>query len=461
MLKIKNIIANKKLLINLFNCSLISASILIVFLIANKSIEFGSESGGWCCAYFNDFTIQPIIIFLSLAPYIIFFTYLSCKYIDKYEIFIIILWIIIGLIIQLIIRQDTPHPIDQVIEIDNFYTTTFKYSAYELLSNHKSIVDTLPIHAKANMPGKILFFHLLRIFTSSTQIMALLIMIVSNIGGVLIYFISKFLFNVKKIALYSLILYLFIPAKIFHFPVLNTVTPVFMLLSLFLMIKYLNTLKKVYLVFLGISLYVLFIFEPLPFSAGIIFLSVVVYYLHNKKIKIRHLINLIGYSILVLIITFFIFLWIFKYNAIDNFIFIFNDAVHFNEIARRSYEIWVVQNLKNFFINVGVLQSAIFFVFLSYILYRIIVNIKNFGNVTPFIVTPGMLLTLSVLLTIFIVDLIGINRGEIIRQWIFITVFFPVIVAYYCVKIKTSLTFYIVLLGTILQSAVSSSMVEF
>jgi len=272
------------------------------------------------------------------------------------------------------------------------------------------------------------------------------------------------LFNVKKIALYSLILYLFIPAKIFHFPVLNTVTPVFILLPLFLMIKYLNTLKKVYLVFLGISFYVLFIFEPLPFVTGILFLSIVTYYLYIKRIKIRHLINLTGYTILLPIVIVYIISLIFKYNAIDNFIYIINDAINFNVMEGRRYEIWVVQNLKNFFINLGFLQSIIFFIILSNILYGIIVKIKNFYSfkkVTQSIIKPGILLTLSVFFIILILDLAGISRGEVIRIWIFIMVFFPVIVAYYCVKRKNSLTFYIVLLGNVLQTVISVNMVAF
>lgn len=466
-MKIKDKITNKKLLINLFNSSLIFALILIVFLIANKSIEFGSKSGGWVYVYYDNLTIKPIIVFLFVFPYIVFFTYLSDKHIGKYEIYIIVLWFIIGFIIQLILRYDYIAPLGDQIESaggTSFYTVTFRYSVYELLSNYESIAPTLPLHAKGNMAGKILFFYLLRIVTSSPQIMGLIIIIFSNIGGLLIYFISKFLFNNIKIALYSLILYLFIPAKIFFFPMLNTVSPVFILLPLFLMIKYFRTLKKVYLVFLGLSFYILFIFEPLPFVTGILFLSIVTYYLYIKKIKIKHLVALIGYAIFLPIITNYIVFWIFKYNAIDNFIYIFNYQAIFLAGEGRRYEIWVVQNLKNFFINLGFLQSIIFFIILSNILYGIIVKIKkfySFKKVTQSIIKPGILLALSVFFIILILDLAGISRGEVIRIWIFIMAFFPVIVAYYCVKRKNSLTFYIVLLGNILQSAISISMVEF
>jgi len=467
LLKIKNKIAGRKASINLLNFSLISALVLIVFLIAIKFIEFGSESGGSIYVYYNNFTIKPIVIFLFIFPYLVFFTYLSIKYIGKNEIQVLILWLIIGFIIQLIIRYDYLHSFEHLItseEYTSFYTATYDHSVKELLSNYESIADTLPKHAKSNMLGKVLFFYLLRVFTSSPKIMGLLIMILSNIGGILIYFISKLLFNHKKIALYSLILYFFIPAKIFHFPVLNTVTPVFALLPLFLMIKYLETLKKLYLIFLGISFYVLFIFEPLPFYTGILFLSIVIYYLYMKRIQIRHLIYLIGYTVVVTIMTFFIFLWIFKYNALNNFIYVVNDAIKFNVLTERKYDIWVVQNLKDFFINVGFLQSIIFFVFLSNIFYGIIAKIKRyncFKKVVQFIFKPAILLTLSVFLIIFILDLVCVDRGEVSRVWIFIMVFFPIIVAHYCVKRKNSLAFYIVLLGSVLQSVVTMSMVWF
>jgi len=402
-----------------------------------------------------------------MFPYIVFFTYLSNKYIGKYEIQILILWLILGFIIQLIIRYDYPFSFADSIKSDeytSFYTVTYDYSVQELLSNYESIADTLPKHAKSNMLGKVLFFYLLRVFTSSPEIMGLLIMILSNIGGVFIYFIAKLLFNNRKIELYSLILYLFIPAKIFHFPALNTVTPVFILLPLFLMIKYLGTLRKVYLVFLGFSFYVLFVFEPLPFYAGILFLSIVIYYLYMKRIRIRHLIYLVGYTVCVTIMTFFIFLWILKYNAIGNFIYIVNDAFKFNALETRRYDIWVVQNLKDFFINIGILQSIIFFVFLSSIFHGIIVKIKRYNclkKVIQFILKPGILLTLSVFLIIFIIDLVCMDRGEVFRVWIFIMVFFPSIVAYYCVKRNDSLTFYIILLGSVLQSVVTINMVLF
>ena len=156
----------------------------------------------------------------------------------------------------------------------------------------------------------------------------------------------------------------------------------------------------------------------------------------------------------------------FNYNAIDNFILLLKDAADFNVHANRTYIIWIFQNLKNFFINAGVVQSVVFLSFLMVIFGKLFSIIKEKSKNIPkkinkHILDPGVFIALAFSLNLIIVDLIGITRGEIIRLWIFLTVFVQITVAYVCVKKLDKLSFKIILLSSILQILVTIRMVGF
>jgi len=462
-------VKSRKLVIRLFNAFLVISTLILTFLIANKKLIFGSIPGNWVYPYFlTDLTIIPILLCLVLSTLVISAVYFSKQFVDKYEAYVIIGWVFIGFIVQIALRSIYPFSFGQIIRSDfanAFYNLTFKYSLFELLSRYDEISKTLPFHTVTNMPGKILFFYFLKIFTTSAQTMGYLIVIFSNIGAIFSYYVCKYIFKNKLAALYCLILYLFLPAKFFFFPILNTVSPVFILFSLFLMLKYFSVHKDIYLILLGFSLYAVFIFEPLVLTGGIIFSALLLKYYREEKINRRQLGKLFLYPLLFFVFAHFAVLLIFKYNVVNTFTFILNNQTALNLQMKRGYAIWAIQNLKNFFINAGLAQSILFFVLLSSFLYKIIRNLKDNlkggRTVKEFILQPGPLIAFSVAILILTVDLLGISRGEIIRLWIFIAVFFQFVAAYFCAVRGNLLTFYIVVIANIFQTAVSIRMVGF
>ena len=70
--------------------------------------------------------------------------------------------------------------------------------------------------------------------------LAWLIVGLSNLGAVLLYILVRTLFADRFVAGLSAILYLFTPAKLYFFPLLNTVTPVAVLVCACLMVGWLN-----------------------------------------------------------------------------------------------------------------------------------------------------------------------------------------------------------------------------
>lgn len=468
MKKPDKIVIDYGLALDYLNIGLAMAFLIFIIALITKDIVFGSSSGNWVYPYINAFTVKPILIFLLITPFILFLVYLTHNEIYKHEIKIICLWFIVGFICQICIRSLYPYSFGTIIQSDiatSYYSPTIRYSALELISNYDSIADTLPLHARINIPGKIFFFYFLRIFTSSPHTMGYLIILFSNIGAVLTYVISKKLFKNYLIAIYSLILYLFIPAKLFFFPILNTVSPVFILLSLVLFVQYLESHKDIYLILLGLSIYLIVFFEPTLLASGIIFLAFLAKYYWEKKINKVHLLKIGLYGLVSFLSMHVLFLLVFKYNIINNMLFIFNLNVDFYSNNPRSYKIWLFHNLRLFFINLGLIQSFLFWGCSFIILAKFINIYKNKvhrkKNILKFIFEPGPLLTLSFIVLLLFMDLTGIIRGEASRHWIFLMVFVQIIVSYFCVTKLNNRIFYLVLTTTLLQTVITISMVGF
>jgi hypothetical protein len=58
-------------------------------------------------------------------------------------------------------------------------------------------------------------------------------------------------------------------------------------------------------------------------------------------------------------------------------------------------------------------------------------------------------------------DLIGINRGEVARLWIFLACFFQLPAAYVCARLRSDLALLVVLATSALQAALSTALIGF
>jgi hypothetical protein len=58
-------------------------------------------------------------------------------------------------------------------------------------------------------------------------------------------------------------------------------------------------------------------------------------------------------------------------------------------------------------------------------------------------------------------DLLGINRGEVTRLWIFLACFFQIPAAYACARLNSRVALALVLGTTLLQTALGTAMIGF
>lgn len=435
-------------------------SALLIFLVYSGNFVFGSKLGNWTYPYFKTIkTISlwiPITVFLLLALTI----FIGKKLIISNEKTTLFGCLLIAILLQTLIHRAYPISLGTIVESDtanSFYSTAMRYSPLELLSQYDTLAPSFPLHAKTNMPGKILLYQFIEIFTTSPQVMGYLILSLSALGGLLLYGISIILFHDKLTAFYAFILYALVPSKLFFFPILNTVTPLFILLCLYLFLLYIEKKKYIFLLLLGVALYLLILFEPSPLVTGIIFIGILLNAIGEKRFSKKDFWVVLILPLLAFAGVYLLFLVSFSFNLFQTVQYVLNDAVNFNAIDHRGYWIWAGENPKEFFYDVGIPIMMIFI----YLTTQIFSQWKTISSNLLTWSTENMFV-LSLFVTFCIVILMGINRGEVTRLWIYLAVLFQVPAAFFLAKIQKSNVLFFFVAGTlVVQSLITLQRVGF
>jgi hypothetical protein len=435
-------------------------SLFFIGMVYSKSFIFGSKTGNYFYPYFQQIQSIPVYIPILIIGLLIGIIFIGNKTLEKHEIITVSLTFIFIVAIQFLIHSVYPFIYGSVVLSDganSFYSVSIQYPFGRILKDFDSLVSTFPLHAQTNLPGKIIFFQILGLFTRSPQRMGYLIVLFSSIGALILYGICKFLFKNRKISYFALILYALFPAKLFFLPILNTVTPVINLLSLFLFIGYLEKKRDIYLMLFGISLYLLVLFEPSPLASGLIFLAILIYYVKSKMISYATLLRIIIITIVSFLGGYLFFKIFFQFDLFTALSLIIKDALEYNTRANHPYWIWVLENPKELLYGSGLPIVMIFIYLVIDLLSNLRMLIKNNE-----LVSAENLFILGVTATFLVVLFLGINRGEVTRLWIYLGVFFQVPAAVFIAKSRnSSWAFLSVAFVLVLQSLIALQRVLF
>jgi hypothetical protein len=360
---------------------------------------------------------------------------------------LVLAWCVVALWLQGVIRSITPFTFKEIFLSDtanSFYSAALRYDAATMLGGFEKLRAGWPLHAQSNLPGKLLLVRALTHITTSPRALAWLIVAISNIGGVLVYLFVRDLLNDRRVALFSVALYLFMPAKLFFFPLLNTVTPVIVLACACLLVRWILTGRTWYPALFGVSVYALIIYEPTALVMGLLFAALIAGRwrsgIDGRAIALQATIAASTFAA-----TYFLVLYVTGFDLMHALRQVSEGAGRFNLDAHRPYWIWVRYNLLEFAFGVGVCQALLFWAALA-------------DRQLPHSVA---VLCAALLATLLITDLIGMNRGEVIRLWIFLACFFQIPAAYVCARLESRAALGVVLATSMLQSAVGTAMVSF
>ena len=216
-------------------------------------------------------------------------------------------WCLLAILVQGLLRSTTPHSLGAIVASDtanSFHSVAVRTNARSILSGFERDRHTWPLHAQSNLPGKLLLFRALTRVSKQPEVVAWLIIGLSNVGGLLLYLFIRDASGDRFFAGLSAILYFFTPAKLYFVPLLNAVTPVLVLICACLMIRWLNTSRIVYAVVLGVAVYGLALFEPTALVAGVLFSVLLIHRVVSGRLSPRTALLHVGAGLLAFVATY-------------------------------------------------------------------------------------------------------------------------------------------------------------
>jgi hypothetical protein len=445
------------------NVALLLCIVAVVLLVGSKAITFGSSSGGWTYGYLANFQLRPVLAAIGLSLVLAALFHLARDLIKRHQIAVLALWIPIGLAAQLFLHSFYPYSIAEIVRsngANSFYDVSLRYRAYDFLNRYHQLMQAMPLHTKDNMPGKVLLYQGLRFLTNDPRWLGITIVAIADFGGVLLYFIVSAVYASREIALASLVLYLFTPATIYFMPILNVVSVVPLLACLLALVRFLRSRRRILAVLFGVGLYAAILFDPLPLALGLFFVALAGRSWWRSEVRTRDVLWLLSFGLSGFLAAYGVmFFWV-RFDLLTTLMAVWADAHAFNA-SHRPYEVWLWADLLEFFFNAGALASLLCLVYGATLLLRAPLSARTCAADLLGRSSPGPMLLIALLATIAALDLLGLNRGEVVRLWIFMTVFVEVVAAGFSIEMAGKWTIDIVLAGSIIPTAVTISMVGF
>jgi hypothetical protein len=432
-------------------------SCLICYGIAAQAIVIGSREGNWVFPYIRAFDARTFVIVLTISLSAGCLAVAQERVARRHVWPLLVGWTLGAMVVQGLLRSLTPYSFEHIFTSDSanaFYGVARHYTAETVLADFERARAAWPLHAQANMPGKLMLVYALKYISKRADILPWLVVLLSNAGAPLMYVFVDDLLADRRAALYSAVLYLFVPAKLFFFPLLNVVTPVLILAFSVLILRWLSSGSTVYPVLVAIVLYLVVFFEPLPLVMGLLFLSLAVRALRRGDISPGRLTVQAGVVVATFLATHVLVAARMHFNLIDAFRQIAAHAAAFNLEAQRPYGIWARENLREFLFGVGICQAVLF---VPACLHGTGSAESRGGRLER----PIVILCFGLAAVLLVTDLMGINRGEVIRLWIFLACFFQIPAAYVCARLDNRAAIGLVLGTTLLQAGLGTSMIGF
>jgi hypothetical protein len=235
---------------------------------------------------------------------------------------------------------------------------------------------------------------------------------------------------------------------------MNTVTPVFALASACILLRWLATGRWQWAVALGITLYLLVFFEPLPLVMGLLFAALSLRAITIGQISWRR------YTAQTLVVVSTFFASAEAVHITTNFDLLqalrqtSAHAVEFNATEGRPYGVWVLGNLEEFLFGIGPCQAVLF-------AGALLSGLPGHAAWRSSLTQPITTLCGGLLAVLLAVDLMGINRGEVIRLWIFLACFFQIPAAWVCARFDGAAAIALVVSASALLVALATSMIRF
>ncbi|GAB4052070.1 hypothetical protein [Catellatospora paridis] len=426
-------------------------TVLAVVAMMLRRLPTGSRLAGWTYPYDRAagewHVVWPALV---VAAAVLGLLWLSRRLPGRFDGAVVAGWFLAVIPLQLLLRRYALPSLGDIVVSDranSFHSPSQRWGLGEFMGDYMGLVEQLPPHARTNMPGKTMLYFLLDALGLGPAAMGVAVLAVANLSAVLLWLIVRDLTGDRRIALYTLVLGLFLPGALYFVPVLNAVSPVPILLALWLHVRFLKTGRAGYALGLGGALYLTVFFEALPLVLGIVFAALLGVALRQRTMSWPDALRLLGLTLAGFAGCYAAMRGLFGYDLFDNFGYVLADANDFNS-RWRPYGMWVTRNLWYLALAGGVASCVM--------LAAAAVDAVRHRSAHP-----AAVLTLSGIAVLVVLDLWGINRGETVRLWIFLAVYLQVGAAWLCARTERFWPAAVLVSAAVLQAGIGSAMIGF
>ena len=412
-----------------------AASLAGSVAIAAQAVTVGSVKGRWVYPYVREFSLPVLLPFVFGSGAIALLLHWTRRAFDEESAARVwaplAAWILAATAFQAALRPFAPVSLEGALTspgAHGFYTVAAEHGPRDVLRRFSRIQSQAPLHVQSNMPGKILVMHGLSAITTDTRLLPWLIVLLSNAGAVFMYLFVRDLFDDSTVAVFAAALYLFVPSRNFFLPLMNTITPVVVLAYAWLLIRWLRTRRVAYAAAFGIATYGLVFFEPLPLVIGLLFAALVLRAIARREISWTEVMAHAAVAVLTMVAVATAIELAFGFDMVAAFRRIAAHAAEFNREASRPYSVWVAANLWEFLLGAGVCQAFIF-------CGAAIAGLRGDAPWRDRLTGRIAAVCLGLAAVLLATDLIGVNRGETMRLWVFLACFFQIPAAYVCARL--------------------------
>ena len=390
--------------------AIVLCSVALCTLIAGHGVVVGSVVGGWVYPYVSGFGARALFASLLAAGAAALLVAGAMGLCRTRPAAAVALSVLGATAIQLLLWRISPFTPGAIVRSDSatsYFSAALRHDPAVLLRDYETLAGALPLHAIGNMPGKLLLFRAMHAVTSSPDAMAVAILLLGNLVGVLVFLVALELFSDRSAAVAALGLYLFLPSRMVFAPILNGVVPLPVVLALFLWMRFLRGRGPWLALATGVTLFAAILFDPTPLGLGLLFAGVALADRLAGRVGTGRVVAGAALAGGALVAAHHTFRAVTGFDAVRQLGRVAAEADRFNSWARRPYGIWLVANPVEFFLTLG----ASILVVIAWGLWK-----------RRPLSTPAAWMALAGCASVLAVDLLGRNRGEVARLWIFLSV---------------------------------------
>jgi len=432
-----------------------------IWVVAGRHVEFGSRRGNWVFPWVAEVDARLLVAACVAGILIAILHEVARRAVDARPALVVASAFAVGVAVQLAMRSLYPHTMSALMLspiVDSFYVAAGRVQPGVLMRDFERIAPTLPLHARVNMPGKVLFYQALRAITENPNVLALVVVTLSSAVGIVLYAIVARVFASRRLGLDAMTLWMILPSKVAHHPVLNVVAPLPAILAVWALVRYVAVPAPWSALAVGALVYVTALFDPLALWLGAPFATVVVHALVQKRMRVRDLAMLVGLAAAACVAVHLTVVVAAGFDLWKRYLGMVTIAEAFNRHSNRPYDVWVGANVKDVALAIGPATTIVFAAACGLAIWRIARACAT--GAWRETVDPGSSLTLATLMALSILVALGLNRGEVARLWI--PVFVPIQVAVaWCAAASHAASRWLVVAGTVAYGVVTIATVGY